>query len=310
MSNNLAKHILSTIAYYDVMDYPMTGFEIWKYLTRINNSQAEQENEIHDLSAVLDELEEDNLKKYIEEFRGFYFLKGRRKLVSQRIKRNKISERKYKIVLRVTRILRFVPFVRMVAVTGRLAMKNAQEKSDLDLLVVLKQGKIFTGRFLVTLVVHFLGKRRHHNKIADRICLNYFITTKSLEIKLKDIYSSSEYSFILPLFGFKVFRKFQSSNKWIRDYKINYATEELANTKLLNDNYLTKLIRRFGEKLLNFDIIENKLKHWQLKRINKNPKTHQSGSLIIANEETLIFLPKPQGPAIYDEFRKRLAELT
>ena len=39
-------------------------------------------------------------------------------------------------------VLRFVPFVRMIGVTGGLAMKNANAKSDWDLLLVIKYGKI------------------------------------------------------------------------------------------------------------------------------------------------------------------------
>jgi len=309
MSDILAKHILTTIVYYDVMDYPMTGFEIWKYLTKIDNSETFEENNELKLLDVLEALDDDTLKKHVTEYRGFYFLRGRQKLVSQRIRRNKIAEKKYKIIRRVVKILRFVPFVRMLAVTGRLAMKNTEEKSDLDLMVVLKHGKIFTGRLLVTLAVHILGKRRHNDRIADRVCLNYFITTKSLEINLKDIYSSSEYSFILPLFGFKIFRKFQMKNRWIRNYKVNYGIDEIANLKMLKDAQLIKFIRKIGEGILKFDFIEKALKSWQINRISKNPKTHQPGSIIIVNDESLIFLPEPQGPIIYEKFKERLSSL-
>lgn len=309
MSESLTKHILTTIVYYDVMDYPMTGFEIWKYLTKINDNESVEEDQKYELLDVLQALDEDKLKKHIGEFRGFYFLRGRQKLVSQRIRRNKIAEKKYKIMLRVAKILRFAPFVRMLAVTGRLAMKNTQEKSDLDLMVVLKHGKIFTGRIIVTLIVHILGKRRHDGRIADRVCLNYFITTKSLEINLKDIYSSSEYSFILPIFGFKIFRKFQMKNRWIRNYKVNYGIDEIANLKMLKDIHLTKFIRKIGERILSFDFIEKALKSWQINRISKNPKTHQPGSIIIANDESLIFLPEPQGPIIYEKFKEKLSSL-
>ena len=30
--NSLEKSVLATIAYYDVLDYPLTGFEVFKYL--------------------------------------------------------------------------------------------------------------------------------------------------------------------------------------------------------------------------------------------------------------------------------------
>ncbi|OGI17319.1 MAG: hypothetical protein A2Z52_02955 [Candidatus Moranbacteria bacterium RBG_19FT_COMBO_42_6] len=294
------------------MDYPMTSFEIWKYLFRVNKDslrKGEGKEAEPTFLEVMDELKSEKLNGLLEEFRGFYFLKGRKSLVEQRIKRNKISEKKYKILEQVARVLRFIPYVRMVAVTGRMAMKNAEEKSDLDLLLVLEKGKIFTGRILVTLVVHLMGRRRYRGKIANRICLNYFITTGSLEIGLKDMFSSSEYYFMLPLFGLETFREFQAKNRWIGEYKVNYEKDGVDNLRMLFDSWPARFSRNLGEKILRAGFIEKSLKNWQMKRINRNPKTHQSGSMVSASEEALIFLPNPQGPKIYDKFQDRLSSL-
>jgi len=310
MSYELSKYILTTVAYYDVMDYPMTAFEIWRHLTTHKSRSAIQNLHQFSLAEVLSDLEGENLKKVIEKWRGFYFLRGRQKLVSVRSKRNKISEEKYKILRKVTKILRFVPFVRMVAATGSLAMKNAEKSSDLDLLIVLESGKIFTGRTLVTLAVQFLGKRRHSEKITDRACLNYFITTSSLEIGLKDLFSSSEYSFVQPLFGFEIFKKFQKENGWIKKYKITFQSDKVANLKLLDDTLVAKMVRNSGEKILSFNFIENGLKKWQIKRIQRDPRTHQAGSMVLVSDDALVFLPTPQGPQIYDQFEAKLATLT
>ncbi|KKR21676.1 MAG: hypothetical protein UT50_C0005G0010 [Candidatus Moranbacteria bacterium GW2011_GWA2_39_41] len=312
MDNNLSKYVLTTLAYYDVMDYPMTAFEIWKYLTVISNFQFPiSNNQItkYSLTDVVSELEDDKLQKFVEEFQGYYFLRGRRDLVEQRIERNKIAEQKFRIVQKVVFWLRFVPFVRGVAVTGRLAMKNTEFKSDLDFLVVLKKGRIFTGRTLVTLMVHLLGKRRYGQKINNRVCLNYFITNKSLEINLKDVFSASEYSFIVPIFGRKTFKKFQWKNNWIMKYKPNYQAKSINSTKLLHDSQLAKTIRKAGEKLLAFDFIEQSLKKWQTKRIMNDPRTKQAGSMIVANDDSLVFLPNPQSSKVFEKFQERLAGL-
>jgi len=312
MSSNLSKNIVTTLAYYDVMDYPMTSFEIWKHLFSVRNDSLKKEENKEvgpTLLEVMEELKNERLDKLVEEFRGFYFIKGRKSLVEQRIKRHKVSEKKYRILRQVAGILRFVPYVRMVAVTGRMAMKNAEEKSDLDLLLVLEKNKIFTGRILVTLVVHLMGRRRYRGKIANRICLNYFITTGSLEIGLKDIFSSSEYYFMLPLFGLETFREFQEQNRWIEEYKVNYEKDGAENLKMLSDSWPARLLRRLGEKILAAEFIEKSLETWQMKRISRNPKTHQAGSMVSASKEALIFLPNPQGPKIYDKFQDRLSSL-
>lgn len=305
MSQNLSKNILATIAYYDVMDYPVTLFEIWKYLAGISDMGGKKVS-LHD---VAQELEDEKLRNFVETRQGFYFLKGRKELSKNRIERNKISILKIRKLRRIVWLLRFVPFFRMAGITGRLAMKNAEISSDWDLLVILEKGKIFTGRTLVTLLVHFLGKRRHGKRVVDRVCLNYFITTVALEINLKDMFSSSEYFFMLPLFGAEVFKNFQKNNSWIIKYKPNFEPEELAVLKMLEDSLISRLIRRIGEAAMSFSFIEEGLKKWQIARIEENPKTNKPSSGVVANDEMLVFLPEPHGPIIFSRFSQRLNEI-
>ncbi len=310
MQSELSQKILATIAYYDVSDYPLTVFELWKYL--ISNQQSadsDQKNNKVVIADIIDALEAEDLKKQVETFRGYYFLPGRIDLVAQRIERDKISEEKYRIIRWVVRFLRFVPFVRMILVTGRVAMKNANRKSDLDLLICLEKGRIFTGRTLVTFTAQLLGRRRHGKKITDRICLNYFITTDSLEIEMQDLFASSEYSFTLPLFGFDYFQEFQKANSWIVKYHENYTPIETPNLKIISDNYFSKLIRRSGEKMFNFNFLEQKLKTWQTKRIASDLRTKKAGSLIVANDDSLVFLPEPQGPKVFEVFKMKMEKL-
>jgi len=305
---NLSNSILSTLTYYDVLDYPLTSFEIWKYLIiyDIQNKVSSKEKERYSLADIIKELDNKKLEKYIEQSRGFYFLRERKKLVEQRISRNKISQRKFKIIKKVVRWLSFMPYVRMIAITGRVSMKNACKKSDLDFLIILKQGKIFTGRTLVTAMTHILGKRRYADKIMNRVCLNYFIADESLQINTQDFFSSSEYSFMFPVFGWETFQKFQKQNSWIKNYKINYQPDEISNLKIIPDNFWSKLVRGWGENFLEFNFIENKLRKWQMRRINNDPRTHKKGSGVMANDEALVFLPDPQGPKVYEKFKNKL----
>ncbi len=310
MQNNLSSKIIATVAYCDTLDYPMTAFEIWKYLTDVRGQETGKGEEGKTtLLDVLEGLEKGEVKKVVEDHLGFYFLRGRQELVGQRLERNKISERKFKIAKRVIFCLKFVPFVRMAALTGRMAMKNTEEKSDIDLLIVLKHGHIYTGRTLVTLLIHILGKRRYGNHIANRICLNFFITDKSLEITLQDLFSAQEYSFIMPVFGYRTFHNFQKSNCWIRNFKKNFEPDEVVNLKMTDDSFFSRQIRKTGEMIFGFGIMEKYLKKWQKRRIENDPRTHGAGSMVMASDDYLIFLPKPQGPEIFENFQAKLREL-
>jgi hypothetical protein len=305
----MRKNILSTIIYYDILDYPLTSFELWKYLLSRNAKRETRNDEKASLAEVAAGLENEELKKQIEEYRGFYFLKGRKNLVAQRLERNKISERKFKKIRRTVFWLRMAPFVRMMAVTGRVAMKNAAGKSDLDLLIVLKNNRIFTGRLLVTLLAHILGRRRHGNKITDRICLNYFITDGSLEIGSHDIFSAHEYSFTVPVFGAEVFREFQKENDWIIGHKPSFAPDAVLGLKIMEDTAWVRAVREFGEMILDSDKLEARLKKWQMDRIVGDPRTYQKGSGVTAGSDALVFLPDPQGPRVYEKYRERVDAL-
>jgi hypothetical protein len=308
----LSKNILSTIIYYDILDYPLTAFEIWKYLVNSKNEEANVSRGIkegHSFWEVMSVLESDDIRKYVDKCQGFYFLKGRQKLAGLRIERNKISEKKFLIIKRVVFWLRFCPFVKMVAVTGTMAMKNAEKSSDLDFLVVLKKGRIFTGRLLVTFLTHILGKRRHGEKITDRVCLNCYLSEKNLKIRTEDFFSASEYSFIIPIFGWSTFKKFQKENEWIRNFKNNWRADALGNLKMIKDSDLSKGVRKWGERFLGWNFLENFLGDWQKNRIAIDPRTKSRGSLIIADDEALVFLPEPQGPVVYEDFQKGLNKL-
>lgn len=306
MLSNLAKNILTTIVYYDVLDYPLTVFEMEKYLIR-----AEMQNpgveEKFDLAQIMRVLGGEELKKLVEEYQGFYFLPNRQELVAQRLERNKISEKKIKIALRVVRWLRFVPFARMIAITGRLAMKNAEERSDLDLLVVIKKGQLFTGRFLVTALVHLLGQRRHGEKIKNRICLNHFLADGSIA-EVQSLFSANEYSFLLPVFG--SFSGFYTKNSWIKEFKPNFS-ENSESARNVKDSLFSKTLRSLGEKILDFQFIEKALSKWQKEKIRKNPKTSQKGSVIICKETELAFWPnfENQETKIFEKFSQKLEVL-
>jgi hypothetical protein len=263
------------------------------------------------LGEIVEALESDDLKNRIEEFRGFYFLRGRKDLVARRIQNDKNSIEKFEIAQRAARWLRFVPFVRMIAVTGTLAMKNCEKNSDIDFFVVLKKGRIFTGRLLVTLIVHILGKRRYGKKITNRICLNYFITNESLEIQRQDLFAANEYSFIYPIFGHNIFRRFCEKNvEWIKKFKPNLGVPDLKPARYFVEvSPRQRIIQQTFESLINLfwgDRIESWQKRHQIARIERNPLTEKAGAYIEYTDKNLIFLPAPQGARIEEEWQRRM----
>lgn len=306
MSYLLGKNIVATVTYYDVMDFPLTLFEIWKYLIEHNRDGNHLDRPVT-LGEVWDVLQGDQCARRIEHKNGFYFLPGRELLVQQRIQSEKLSVEKLKGMRRLARVLQYVPYVRMIGATGSLAMKHGESGSDWDMFVVLRSGRIWMGRTVLTGFLHFIGKRRHGKKISNRACLNYFVTDDSLEIATKDLYSAHEYRHLIPLLSFPLFQIFELKNRWIKNYQPNFSLSVLANRWLVAEGHSVRQVRNFFEQLLDGLRLEMWLGSWQKKKIARNPKTHLEGSLIEATDRALVFLPRPRGPQVFEKFKERLS---
>lgn len=303
----LHRMILETVAYADVFDYPLTEFEVWKFLLS-SDGEGEKMKSVS-FREIREALEGNFVRRRLGRSRGFVFLRGRENLISLRMKRQKIADRNIKGVRRIASILRFFPFVRMVGLTGSLAMKNADRGSDWDFFIVLRSGYIWTGRAAVTALLHLLRLRRHGDKVARRACLNFWVTTHSLEIRLKDIFSSQEYFLLIPLFGERVFAKFQRSNGWMRRFRPNFSVSRIPHESLLFDTVLARWFRSASEVLLAGLRVERLLGVLQRRKIASNPKTQSSEGIIEATDDRLIFLPHPRGPRVFERFRRCISDI-
>src|SRR3989344_4724575 len=112
----LKDSVLATLSYYDALDFPLTGFEMWRYLVNPARLLLRETptgiGEIS-LSAVANTLEELKEKGVIDEKYGFYFLKKTMVSIVQwaplsdlaelRLEREKIAAQKWRALRRRAR---------------------------------------------------------------------------------------------------------------------------------------------------------------------------------------------------------------
>lgn len=301
----LSKDIKETLAYYDVLDFPLTAFETWKHLLTL-----QEEIRPSSYYEVVIALQREVANGVIEQNNGFYFLSGRLGLVTERIRREKLSVAKLKRIRRLARYIRYTPYVRFLGATGSLSLKYGDIESDWDLFVVLRTGKIWTGRVLLTGVLFIMGKWRHGKHIKNRACLNYFIADKSLKIGTRDLFAAHEYRFMIPLFNYGLFQRFELKNHWMANMKPNFSLSEIPALWTLKEiKKGTLLLQAWLEKIGDYFDIESFLAVRQRSKIAKNPKTHWKGSYIETSNQALIFLPRPRGPRVYEAFKQRIGML-
>ncbi len=116
----LSKDILDTVTYYDVFDYPLSAFEIWKHLLTLQEEGVRPSSYLEVYAALRHETGRGTLL----EDRGFYCLSGREGLATLRIRKEKISAAKLRRIKRLARLIRLFPYVRFAGATGSLSLKH------------------------------------------------------------------------------------------------------------------------------------------------------------------------------------------
>jgi predicted nucleotidyltransferase len=166
---------------------------------------------------------------------GFFTLRGKEGLIYKRSLRERISAHKLEIAKKASKILSFIPGIKMVAVTGSLAMANSSEESDIDLLIITRRGGLWTTRALAYSALWLFGiqmRRPFEKDQKDKLCLNMWMDESDLIWKNpRNVYTAHEIGQILPLVNKnQTYEKFLWKNKWILAYWPNAI--KIGNWKL------------------------------------------------------------------------------
>ncbi|OGG14770.1 hypothetical protein A2773_04105 [Candidatus Gottesmanbacteria bacterium RIFCSPHIGHO2_01_FULL_39_10] len=258
MKKNKSKEaILKTLIYSDIFDYPLTRQEIQKWVIQYNNLTIDQFN--NELKKI----------KNIQIKNGYYFLKGRDNIVSLRKQREKYSQGKLAIALKAASLLKIIPSIRLIGITGALAMNNTKKDDDIDLFIITKKNLLWTTRFLATIILELAGLRRHPEVAiaSDKICLNMFMDEEFLEIpeKERDLFSAHEVLQMKSIMNKNnTYYKFLLANSWVKKYLPNAFDEEIKKMEI------EKLRVKNKKNLTILNILEALLKRFQLWYMHKH----------------------------------------
>jgi len=207
--NNLHDSLLTNqeklaVCYHDLFDYPLTLAELIKWQP---SQKIPFEKEIN-----------------VSTKGGYYHVDSREGLIYKRILRKRISAKKMLIAKKAAKVLSYVLTIKLIALTGSLAMQNSSEDGDIDLMIVTKSNSLWTTRifaYLVLSICHLPFRRPFDKKQKDRLCLNMWLDENDLAWKKSDrnLYTAHEIAQIVPLVNKnKTYEKFLQINKWILDF--------------------------------------------------------------------------------------------
>ncbi|TSA46276.1 hypothetical protein D4R52_00840 [bacterium] len=232
---------------------------------------------------------------------GLFFLNGREQLVELRKARYKISFAHFRKARKYLKGLRFIPFLRCVAISGSQALLNSDAKSDIDLFIITDKNRIWLARMFVSLYFQVLGQRRHGGKIAARFCLNHYLALNALIEKDRNLYTAVEYASLVPALGISEFRNFLRQNHWITDYLASPVFE--ASNNFFNIEF--SRLQTFFEKILDWSVaplLDRLLGHYQKKRIRMQEH-------ILVSDSELSFHPGSRGQTVLARFQGEIRRL-
>jgi hypothetical protein len=246
----LIRAILNTIVYADIFDYPLTSAQIHRYLTGMRaapESVSEQLENLGRQPGVLISVGE------------YYLLSGRENIVDIRKQREQTAARLWPQALRYGRMIAALPFVRMLAVTGSLAMNNAGDQGDIDFMIVTANDRVWLCRLLVLAVVRLATWQKVN------LCPNYIVSERALSIPTRNLYAAHEFTQMVPLAGLDTYQEMRRLNPWFKNFLPN-ADGFPAQTEAcdLQSSHPAGL-RRLLEMLLS-GLLGNWLERWEARR--------------------------------------------
>lgn len=198
----LGRAVVGTLVYADLFDHPLTRDQIQRYLIGRRASAAE-------IGRVLDA--ETLPGGRVERTGELFHLAGRSAIVETRRAHADVSASAWPVARRWGGAIARLPFVRLVAVTGALAMDNADARGDIDLFLLVRPGRVWLCRLLVVAMVKLAARRGH------RLCPNFLLDTDHLSLRERSLYTAREVAQMVPLERTRWYRAFIDANDWARE---------------------------------------------------------------------------------------------
>jgi hypothetical protein len=296
------KTIIETIVFFDLFDYPLTAWETWK---------LGQWQEPVSLVEVMACLEDEETKQKIGSKFGFYFLPGREDIIVTRQTRYNITDQKIKRALKIARTFSHIPWIKMIAVSNVIGSHNMKIESDIDLLIVAADGRLWLTRFFCVAIIKLLGLRPGPGMTRDTICLNFYVSESALDVKdlrlPDDIYFIYWLAGLIPIYDSGgIYEKLIAANHWFVEVLPNWRPADPAKSRLVkstSNSTWRKIID------LVFGGLEGQSKKMQMRIMPDELKGKMnSGTDVVINDQILKLHPKDRRREYLDLWKKKVAE--
>ncbi len=242
--NQLYRELLLTVSYSAQFGYPLTvGELVLRKITRASSLSQSLPKELQTQIQAAD-LPTVNLTSstqvlfqrslwlrmlvqfinlgHVEYLGGYIFLRGRQHTVATRTRRKKTTAAKFAELEPLISILRKLPGIAGVAVTGSAAVFNADTDDDVDIMIITEAHRLWLLRPLIVFIAFIYGKRRTwYREEKNSWCFNLWLERSSLAQpaaahSLYVAYEVCQAKWLIDVSGCK--QSFLRQNSWVQRY--------------------------------------------------------------------------------------------
>lgn len=183
-----------------------------------------------------------------------------------------------KLILKTVKYLRFVkwiPWLRMIAIWNSVAMNSANSNSDIDLFIITTPNRLWFVRIFMTLIFQILWVRKTKKNHKERFCLSFFINSNVLNLEKisieNDIYLYFRILHLKPILNYNnTYEKFIKENeKWciFDDYKDilanNLSLIAYEEKKKKENNFLLNILEKFFKSIFYPKTLKSHERKWK-----------------------------------------------
>ena len=240
-TNSCRTSIIKTLSYSGVFGYPITFYQISNNLISGSFTYKKIRKELEKL------VDEGAVKK----IKNRFMLKGiKTHDVSKREKYTREIIEKYKEKIK---LLKKVPWVKMIAVTGSVANYDAKEGDDIDLLIVTEKNRLWITRGFVFLILKIINELPK-DKSKRNICPNIFLDENNMawSKKKRNLYVAQNIISMKPyLWRDEIYLNFINANRWVGKYYPNFIIDfsKDVKKKKLRKNFIMNFIESLAMKV-------------------------------------------------------------
>jgi len=186
------------------------------------------------------------------------------------------------------RFIKWIPWLKMIAVGNSISMNAGTPESDIDLFIVTTPDTMWINRIVITFIFFLLWVIKTDKKHAGMFCLSFFATTEWMNFKnwkiQDDIYLYFWIVYLKPILSYdNTYEDFLQVNSSWADF--SFYQDIIENNK----KFIQFFRKSFWDKYKIVDFINNILKKIFLPKTMKHYEKLKKPYGIIIRDDTLKF---------------------